>query len=287
MGTWGEGLYDDDEACDVRDTLSLLAKMPAGAEQILALLLKQFGRNEDLRDDGCPGFWIAVADQFARHGIESGRALTMARRAIDSGADIDDLQARGMEAGGLKARQKVHQKVLQRLAQPKPASSRKVPKNAPVMTVQAGEVYAFPTMKGKGMNAWFPDWEKAGFQPDGWGALIILATGRVFDWFPWAAYSPVNVNPHSAPVLEDVLRGKTLFKDGVSYCAPKASHLKKMGMTLLGKLQLDDNAVDALCKLASVKPRSAVLCDWSVCSGAFSTHDPRLGRASVQELVAV
>jgi hypothetical protein len=239
-----------------------------------------------MRDDGCPGFWMAVADQFARHGIESERALAMARRAIDSGADIDDLQARGMAPAGLKARQKIHLKILQRLAEPKPASRRKVPKHPPAMTVDAGEVYAFPTMKGKGMNAWFPDWEKAGFQPDGWGALIIVATGRVFDWFPWAAYSPVNVNPQAEPVLEDVLRGKTLFKDGVSYCAPKASHARKMGMKLLGTLQLDEIAVNALCKLASAGPKSAVLCDWSVCSGAFSTDDPHLGKTSVQDLVA-
>lgn len=286
MGAWGEGLYDDDEACDVRDTVSLLAKMPASGDEILALLLEQFRYSENLDDDGCPSFWMVVADQFAKYGIACEKAQRLGREAIESGADIQDLQARGMEQIGLKGRKKTHEKVLQRLASPKTESARRIPKSPPSSVVAVGEIYSYPTMNGKGMNAWFSDWNQAGFRPDGWGALIILASGRIFDWFPWSAYSPVNVNPLTEPVLQDVLFTKTLFKNGVAYFSPKQSHMKRMGMRLLGSVQVNVDAVSELQKLASHKPKDAVMCDWSICSGAFSTGDPNLGLARVQDLMA-
>ena len=285
MGAWGAGLYDDDEACDVRDTVSLLAKMPATGDEILGLLLDQFERDADLNDDGCPGFWIAVAAQFAKRGIVCDQATKLAREAIESGADIQDLQDRGMEASGLRARRKVHEKVLQRLAEPKPASARRIPKSPPRLAVNVGEIYSYPTMNGQGMNAWFSNWEEAGFKPNGWGVLIILASGRVFDWFPWAAYTPVVVSLHAEPTLDDVLSAKTLFEDGIAYFAPKKSHMKKMEMNLLGSVQVDVEAVNQLRELATDKPKDAVIYDWSICSGAFSTDDPKLGKVFVRDLL--
>ncbi len=285
MGTWGGGLYDDDEACDVRDSISLLAKMPRDGNAILALLLEQFERNEDLKDDGCPAFWMVVADQFAKRGIESERVMKLALASMNSGADLADLEAREIEPQELKARMKVHEKLRQRIAHPKPSSSRKVPSSPPKLAVNVGEIYSFPTMNGSGFNAWFSSWEGAGFQPDGWGALIILDTGRVFDWFPWGAYTPVVVNPRTEPALEDVLAAKTLFSDGVAFFAPKKSHMKKMGMNLLGKVAIHSPAVESLKKLTQYTPKYAVMCDWSICSGAFSRDDPNLGKMSVSDLL--
>jgi hypothetical protein len=212
--------------------------------------------------------------------------MKLAMAALDTGADLADLEARGMEPQGLKARAKVHEALRQRLARPKPSSSRRVPKRPPELAVQAGEVYSYPTMNGSGLNAWFASWEQAKFQPDGWGALIILETGRVFDWFAWGSYSAVVVNPHTEPSLDDVLAAKTLFGDGVAYFAPKRSHMKKMGMKLLGKVAVHPPAVEILKKLSGYTPKHAVMCDWSICSGAFSREDQSLGKTAVRDLLA-
>jgi hypothetical protein len=284
MGAWGEGLYDDDEACDVRDTISLLSKMPRDGDAILELVLEQFERDVDLNDDGCPTFWMVVADQFAKRGIECERAKRLGLAAIETGADLADLAAREMEPQGLKGRKKVHEKLRERIANPKPTGSRRVPKSPPKCVVATGEIYSFPTMNGTGLNAWFASWEEAGFEPNGWGSLIILEVGRVFDWFPWAAYTPLVTDPSKEPDFDAALGAKTLFSDGLAYFAPKKSHMKKMGMNLLGSIEISTPAVEKLKKLARHTPKYAVMCDWSICSGAFSREDPALGKVAVREL---
>jgi len=286
MGTWGEGLYDDDEACDVRDTIALLSKMPGDGESILRLMLEQFERDEDLTDDGCPTFWMAVADQFAKRGITCERAFRLGVAAMETGADLADLAARGMDADGLVGRKRVHAKLRERIENPKPHGSRKVSKSPPKCAVATGQIYSFPTMSGTAMNAWFSSWEEARFVPNGWGSLIVLEVGRVFDWFPWAAYTPLVTDPSKEPDFISAIESKTLFSDGVAFFAPKDSHLKKMGMKLIGCIEVSQHAVDELKKLSRSSPQQAVMCDWSVCSGAFSRDDPSLGKVAVRDLRA-
>ena len=82
MGAWGEGLYDDDEAMDVKDSIQLLSKMPVPGERIVEILQSQFERTEDLTDDGAPTFWIAIADQFEKKGIKCAIAFELGMEAI-------------------------------------------------------------------------------------------------------------------------------------------------------------------------------------------------------------
>lgn len=286
MGAWGEGLYDDDEACDVRDSIVLLSKMPGDGESILGLVLEQFGRDENLDEDGCPTFWMVVADQFSKRGIECDRAMRLALAAMDIGADLADLEAKEMEPKGLKSRKKVHEKLREQILHPKPSGSRRVPKSPPNLAVATGEIYSFPTMNGTGLNAWFSSWEEAGFEPNGWGSLIILEVGRVFDWFPWAAYTPLVTDPNKEPDFNTAVESKTLFSDGVAFFAPKKAHMKKMGMKLLGRVDVFQPAVDEIKKLSRYSPKYAVMCDWSICSGAFCCEDQALGKVAVRELLA-
>ena len=283
MGAWGEGLYDDDFTCDVRDSISMLSKMPATGDEIIKILTEQYGPVRDLADDGVPGFWMVVADQFSKKGIESKEAVSNALDAIDSGADIRDLQARGMEEKGLKSRLKVHAKLKDVIANPKPASKRRVAKSPPKLVVRDGEIFAYPTMNGKGLNAWFSNWEEAKFVPDGWGSMLITSTGREYEWFPWATYVPVNTDPAKKPTINDVLKAKTLLSDGAGYCIPKKSHITKMGMEKLGEVRLNQDAVEDLLKSQRNTAKQAVSCGWSICSGAFSST--KQGLVAVQDLI--
>ena len=191
-----------------------------------------------------------------------------------------------MNASGLAGRKKVHAQLKARIENPKPPSSRKIPKSPPKCAVAVGQIYAFPTMNGTGMNAWFSSWEAASFKPNGWGSLIILDVGRVFNWFPWAAYTPLVTDPSKEPDFNTAKASKTLFSEGVAFFAPKDSHMKRMGMKMLGRIDVSPSAVDELKKLSRHTPKQAVMCDWSICSGAFSRDNPAHGRVAVHELQA-
>lgn len=286
MGQWGGGLYDDDEACDVRDTVSLLSKMPGDGESILRIVLEQCDRDENLDEDGCAAFWLVMADQFVRRGITCDRVVQLALAAIDNGADLRDLEARGVDANGLSERQKLLSKLRERIVNAKPPRSRKVPRSPPKCAVAVGQIYSFPTMDGQGFNAWSSSWGEAKFNPNGWGSLVVLEVGRMFDWFPWGAYTPLVTDPRIEPDFNAAKASRTLFSDGVAFFAPKESHMKKMRMKLLGCIDVSRSAVDKLKSLSGKTPKRAVICDWSICTGALSRNDPSLGRVAVRDLQA-
>ena len=284
MGAWGEGIYDDDEALDLRDTIRLLSKIPLSGDAIVDILLNEFEHGENLDDDGCPTFWIVVADQFEKKGISCPRAFELAIRAIETGADINDLQSRGMEDKGLVNREKITANLLPRLQLPRD-KKRSQGKNPMRNCAQAGQIYTFPTMGGTGFNAWFPSWERSGFQPDGWGALVIVETGLVFDWYPYCSYSALVVRANRKPSLEDALNSKTMFRDGVAYCLPRPSHFKKMQMELLGTFDVDQAKARQMIRLSDRTPKRAVLCDWSICSGALGATGKHVGYFPVRKLL--
>jgi len=57
MGTWGVGLYQNDTACDVRDTWVEKLRQGAPAEAATAELLQEWGAPDD-----DPLFWLGLAD---------------------------------------------------------------------------------------------------------------------------------------------------------------------------------------------------------------------------------
>ena len=64
MGTWGTGLYQDDGAKDLKNTIALLAKVPVSGDRLLEILLGSYKDGVKLTDDGGPTFWL----------VEIGRA---------------------------------------------------------------------------------------------------------------------------------------------------------------------------------------------------------------------
>lgn len=286
MGSWGSGLYQDDAAADVRDTISTLAKLPVSGDRLLEILLKNWHEGVELDDDGGPTFWLAAADQFERRGIACPRAFERALTAIDTGADLRDQESRGAHARDLKQRAKMLSVLAQRLRSPRPVRPRPTAKKPPPFVVEVGELYSFPTMNGEGFNPWFRDWEQARFKPDGWGALLVVARGRVFDWMPWCAISSLSVPALRKPTLDDALRARLYSAtQGATLCVPRRSHLRKMDMQLLGRVELDAK------KAASVisdehTPETAVTCGWSFVPQARAWVDTYKGGVAVSTLLA-
>lgn len=276
MGSWGTGLYQDDFASDLKNTIALVSKVPADGDRLLAIL-RELHADADLDGDDGPTFWLVVADQFERKGVVSRTVSERALAVIDDDQDLDRLRDLGLDARGLAARRKVLEELASRLRAPRP--SRPVPKagKPPAMVVAPGEIYAFPTMKGKAVNAWFDSWEAAGFVPDGWGALVVVETGRAFDWLPWCAVASLSVDAQKEPTLKDALGARLLTHpqtDGAARCVPKAAHLTRMRATRLGTVALDPAVAAAAVSRWSVK--SAIGCGWSIASAAFASTMPSL-----------
>ena len=69
------------------------------------------------------------------------------------------------------------------------------------------------------------------------------------------------------PTLDAAARARFLSKTGAALCVPRKSHLKKMGMQLLGQLALDPRkAASVITKERS--PEFAVTAGWSFVADA-------------------
>jgi len=274
MGSWGLGLYQDDAAADLKGAIALLARLPASGERLLEIILANQQEGVELSDDGGPTFWLVVADQFERRGIACRRAFDQALKAIDTGADLRDLKARDADEKDLKQRAKLLETLAPRFRQPRPARPRPSGQRLPPMVVAAGEVYRFPTMQDKAFNPYLSSWEKYGFKPDGWGAMLIFACGRAFDWFPWFAGSGLTVDATRPPSLDDAMQSRFIAPEQCGgYMVPRRSHLRKMPMELIGTLELDPRRVAEVMPRKNSPERAAVI-GWTFVPEARSWRGP-------------
>lgn len=185
MGSWGPGLYDDDHAADLKNAIALLCKVPGEGAWLLEKLkaMHYHGHSDDVDNTI---FWLVVADQFERKGIACEEASVTALGIIASGLDLAHAQDLNADEKFLKKRGHVLEELAGRLRAPRAIRSKPRPAKAPDMVLATGEIYVFPTMKRRGWHPYRTD-RDGPFVPDGWGAMVVLATGRAFDWLPWCA----------------------------------------------------------------------------------------------------
>ena len=285
------GLYQDDSASDLRSMIAILAKLPASGDHILQIILDNWKEPVGLDDDGGPTFWLVVADQFERRGIACSKALDQALSAIDAGADLRDLEARGAQPGDLTKRAKLLTGLAERFQSPRPPRPEPKRSTPPPLVVEPGQVYRFPTMADKAFNPYLPSWEHGGFKgtgfkPDGWGALLIVAAGRAFDWFPWCAASGLTVDSTRAPSLQDAIKARFIAGDqSGSYLVPRRTHARKMGLELLGRLTLDP-AKAAAAMPRDDSPQRAVVVGWTFVPEARSWRGTPGNGVLVSDLLA-
>ena len=135
MGTWGEGIYDDDEAQDARDAYREILSKGIDGEKATDRFLKEWKSPMKDSDDG-PVIWFAFADTQWRLGRLEDRVRDAAIRIIDSGSSLD----RWREAGEkpLAKRQKVLLALKEKLLSPQP-SPKKIKVEKPVKPLKAGK----------------------------------------------------------------------------------------------------------------------------------------------------
>lgn len=289
MGSWGPGLYQDDEASDLKNTIALLRKLPVSGDRILDILIANRQESIELDQSGAPTFWLVVADQFERKGIRSARALERALSAIDTGADVEDLRAREASTADLSKRRTILAELKARLVAPRPEKPRPKGKRAPDAVVSVGEAYCLPAMRVfenryTTMNAWSrgrnDPFAMAGssaepFRQDGWVAMLILGQGRVYDWLPWCAYASVLIDPDAEPSIDDISKSRLLITDTAKLAVPRRSHLRVLEARLIGRLPLDNARVG---ERIAFRPQGAdaefaVQAGWSFGVGGARTYE--------------
>jgi hypothetical protein len=269
MGTWGASLYDDDEAGDLKNAIAAVCKVPGDGDRLLSLLKEMYGARDPASDEGSL-FWLVVADQFERRGLRCAEATANALAIIRGGADLARASAHGADAAFIRKRTRVLEELSRRLSAPRPQRQSPKSQKAPELVLEPGEVYAFPTMRG---NAWHPyRLASAGaFTPDAWGAMVVLETGRAFEWLPWVALASLSVPPERKPTLEAALAARLIphpETEGAGRFVPKRAHLRGLGAELVGRVRLDPVRVAPHLSRWPI-PR-AIQYDWTIAYAAIA-----------------
>ncbi|HMG87752.1 MAG TPA: hypothetical protein VK574_18600 [Terracidiphilus sp.] len=270
MGIWATGLYAGDFALDLRSTIGAVAKLPFDSDRLLEILCESERCAADRADDvDHTTFWLVVADQFAKRGIENKRAREIALEIMDNNRDLAMLEKMGMQPGDLRKRKKVldevRERVLAPIARAKPRETMKKPQE---LLMQAGDVLVYPTFGGRCRNPYFVDQNKdrmgtatPPWRVDSWAAMVIVDCGRAFDFLAW--YRPLTVAVAIAEKPEIAMLKRDLIWKLCSPGTCTAPHFKRMGLEKIGAVFVDAEKLEAC--FGELRPgKSAAVSDISI-----------------------
>ena len=121
MGAWGTGLYQDDVAMDVRDTYKDQLHRGKTGEEITRELMEDYEDFLDDMEDG-PVFWFALADTQWTLGRLEDNVKERALSCLENGGDAWRWETEG--AAKVRAREKVLQKLNEKLSTPQPPKKK-------------------------------------------------------------------------------------------------------------------------------------------------------------------
>lgn len=242
MGSWGSGLYSDDFALDLRATIAAIAKLPLTAEHIVEILCEQDPvQSSDENDEDHATFWLVVADQLARRGIDSERARTMAIDIIDRGLATAMFEQLGASAADVRKRGAALAELRAKLTVPVPSGVvRKVLRKPQPLLLQTGDLVVFPTSRAHPANPYCRDRRSFDTTPwvqDGWGAALVIDCGHAFDFLAW--YRPITLigvreqKPDRESLHAD---HEWTIKNPGTLTLP---HMKKMALEKVGEVAID------------------------------------------------
>lgn len=198
MGTWGPGLYSNDTASDLKSTIAAVVRLPFSPPEIVSLLVsrdREVAENPD--DEDHIVFWLVLADQLHRLGLDSPETFARARELALSGDDDRAMTALGMKAADRKKRANALSELADRLAQPVARTKRK-PLSAPEpLLMHTGDLCAAEVdAQGRCRNPYLKE-GRVPFVPAGYTLFAVIAAEHVFGYL--AVYA-VAVLRGSAPL---------------------------------------------------------------------------------------
>jgi hypothetical protein len=240
VGSWGPSLYSGDFAADLRRTVAVVARLPFDAERLVDLIADaEPNAATSPSDEDHTVFWLVVADQLARRGVQSARARDTALRIIDSGRDLDAMERLGMSERERAKRARSLAELRARLISPPNHPKRDLLKKPQPYLFEAGDVVVYPTSSGKCINPYFREKTRipGGWMHDGWAAAVIVERGRAFDFLAW--YRPLVAASiqREKPRLDGIIarQGWRLDRPGTV----TRLHVQRMEIERLGSLSVD------------------------------------------------
>ena len=241
MGAWGVGLYAGDFAQDLRSSVRAVARLPFEPDRLLELLCDtERQAATGTTDPDHTVFWLVVADQFAKRGIDCAAARERALAIIAGGADAAAMASLGMDEKSLAKRRAMLAALAPTLASAPPAKPRPVLKAPQKLLLEVGDAVAYPVCKNAPVNpyavgkqwAWVLAWKQ-----DGWGAFVLAERGLAFDFLAW--YRPLVVTEPLAdrPDLAGIRAPRMwlLRQPGTL----TARHVKNMQFEPIGRVTID------------------------------------------------
>lgn len=150
MGAWGTELYASDFGQDMRDSVKAVARLPFEPARLLDYLCATEPRAaNDSQDPDHAVFWLTVADQFNKRGIDCTDARDRALAIIAKGSDLAAMARLGMDEKSLAKRGAMLQELRARLGAPIAATKlRSVLKGPQKLLLEPGEVVIYPVCQG-------------------------------------------------------------------------------------------------------------------------------------------
>ncbi|GMG83207.1 hypothetical protein LNKW23_24200 [Paralimibaculum aggregatum] len=263
MGTWGTGLYASDHAADLKATVEQHLRLPLEPEAILAMLAAAQGLalGDEPAEADDAAFWLVLADQFHRHGIDHPALMVRAGGIIESGADLRLNEAHGMSPADLRRRAAALEKLRAKWAVPARRPVRRKLLTPEPLLMRAGEVWSYLTVEHNRPRAVLetPATSRAEAAPDGRRAFAVLAAGHAFHgMFARYLLAPLEIyRPHgepppdldaslAAPFLCQAHLLQRWFRPLAGWAARDAEAQALLGAERLGRVPLDTARLAAL-----------------------------------------
>lgn len=149
MGVWGAGLYSGDIAVTFRATIGAVSRLPFEVDKLVEIVRSTDSKAADDRsNEDHTIFWLVLADQFWKKGVQADATFARALEIIDSNRDIDVMRSLGMGEGDLKKRGAQLQSLRTQLLSPPPQKKRTVLKSPEPYVMDVGDVFVYPTCEG-------------------------------------------------------------------------------------------------------------------------------------------
>ena len=251
MGTWGVGLYQCDDASDLRDDFREVVRAPWDGDRLLAWALEAYPQaGADIR--------LALADLFWTYGIERRDVAGTALALIDGGGDLESKKRLGMSDRDLRRRAAVLDELAAkwRGANPKPRDRRML-KGPQPFEVVPGDCFTYPTSEGRVRNPYVspsreePYYKLVPWEQDGWAAAFVLGCVHRFDTFARYLVAILRHDGGAQPALDvfptlSILHSRTYAFEPVRrvhLVSTTRMHLKRMGVTVVGNLPVNARKV--------------------------------------------
>lgn len=265
MGAWGPGLYSDDFALDLRGTLSAVCRLPIDGAEIVTLMCDLEPVAHTPGDEDHTTFWLILADQLQRRGIES-QARARAMAIIDDNSNLQMLEELGMSDSDLKKRRQKLTKLRNDLSKPPPEKPRTTLAKPQPLLIERGQVYTYPLdSRGNCVNPYFTDATRPEFIQKRWGAFVVVNTGHALGYLAWYELARAPGVIKDKPGLSGAMAAIDQGRRGIGTLT--RLHASRMQLELLGTVEVPEaiapTDADTIRATASDRSIASLLSLWA------------------------